>query len=50
MGLVIVEEVCEVMPRHVLISKGFKQYKPKRVIAQVNQTDHFALYFGIQVD
>ncbi|KAF7835476.1 uncharacterized protein G2W53_010335 [Senna tora] len=32
------------------ISKEFKKYKFKRVVAQVSQTDRFALYLGIRVD
>ncbi|KAF7812582.1 uncharacterized protein G2W53_033558 [Senna tora] len=32
------------------ISKEHKNYKFKRLAAQVSQTDRFALYLGIQVD
>ncbi|KAF7807561.1 uncharacterized protein G2W53_039722 [Senna tora] len=32
-----------------LISKELKKYKFKRVVAQVSQTDRFALYLGIRV-
>ncbi|KAF7831952.1 uncharacterized protein G2W53_014285 [Senna tora] len=32
------------------MSKEDKKYKFKRVVAQVSQTDRFALYLGILVD
>ncbi|KAF7832016.1 uncharacterized protein G2W53_014390 [Senna tora] len=32
------------------MSKEDKKYKFKRVVAQVSQTDRFALYLGIRVD
>ncbi|KAF7835474.1 uncharacterized protein G2W53_010333 [Senna tora] len=31
-------------------SQNIKKYKFKRVVAEVNQTDPFALYFGIRMD
>ncbi|KAF7842028.1 uncharacterized protein G2W53_004326 [Senna tora] len=32
------------------MSKELKKYKFKRLVAQANQTDRFALYLGIRVD
>ncbi|KAF7814956.1 uncharacterized protein G2W53_028925 [Senna tora] len=32
------------------ISKDFKKHKFERVVAQVSQTNAFALYLGIRVD
>ncbi|KAF7821602.1 uncharacterized protein G2W53_027057 [Senna tora] len=57
MGLVIAWKVCQVMPKHILtlksqwnLKKEHEKYKFKRVVAQVSQTDRFALYSGIRVD
>ncbi|KAF7842082.1 uncharacterized protein G2W53_004380 [Senna tora] len=56
MGLVIAWKVSQVMSKHILnekcdwISKELKKYKFKRLVAQSNQTDRFALYLGIRVD
>ncbi|KAF7808097.1 uncharacterized protein G2W53_040258 [Senna tora] len=55
MGLVIAWKVCQVMPKHILNCKSrlnlkkLKKYKFKYVVAQVSETDRFALYLGIQV-
>ncbi|KAF7824003.1 uncharacterized protein G2W53_022147 [Senna tora] len=56
MGLVIVWKECEVMFKHNLDGKSrlnlkrLQDVRVKRVVAQVSQTDHYALCLGIQVD
>ncbi|KAF7832137.1 uncharacterized protein G2W53_014470 [Senna tora] len=56
MGLVIAWMECEVMSKRnlnrtlKLSLKRIQEVQVKRVVAQVCQTDHFALHLGIQVD
>ncbi|KAF7832096.1 uncharacterized protein G2W53_014429 [Senna tora] len=56
MGLVITWKVCEVMSKHILNRKPrlhlerIQEVLIKRVVAQVRQTDPFALHLGIRVD
>ncbi|KAF7823758.1 uncharacterized protein G2W53_021902 [Senna tora] len=56
MGLVITWKVCQVMSKKILNQKSrlnlkrTQEVEVKRVVAQVRQTDHFALYLGIRMD
>ncbi|KAF7839124.1 uncharacterized protein G2W53_007606 [Senna tora] len=51
MALVIAWKVCQVMSKHILKLKSrlnlkrIQEVQVKRVVAKVNQTDHFMLYF-----
>ncbi|KAF7835411.1 uncharacterized protein G2W53_010270 [Senna tora] len=53
MGLAIAMKECEVMSKHILNQKArlnlkrIQEVQVKRVVAQVSQTDRFALYLGI---
>ncbi|KAF7834697.1 uncharacterized protein G2W53_009556 [Senna tora] len=56
MGHVIAWKVCEVMFKHILNQKlrlnlkRIQEVQVIRVVAQVSQTDRFAMYLGIRVD
>ncbi|KAF7841499.1 uncharacterized protein G2W53_003797 [Senna tora] len=56
MGLVIAWKDCEVMSKKILNQnlrlnhKGIQEVQGKRVVAQMSQTDRFALYLGIVED
>ncbi|KAF7832152.1 uncharacterized protein G2W53_014485 [Senna tora] len=56
MGIIIAWKVFEDMSKHILNqksrlnTKNFHKVLVKRVVAQVCQTDPFALYFGIRED
>ncbi|KAF7839160.1 uncharacterized protein G2W53_007642 [Senna tora] len=56
MGLVNTWRVCEVMSKHNwnrksrMNLKRIQEVQVKRVVAQVSQTDRFAMYLGIRVD
>ncbi|KAF7812438.1 uncharacterized protein G2W53_033414 [Senna tora] len=56
MGLIIARKVCDVMSKLILNQKSrlnikkIQEVQLKCVVAQMCQTDRFALYFGIRVD
>ncbi|KAF7812411.1 uncharacterized protein G2W53_033387 [Senna tora] len=56
MGLVNAWKEYGVMSKHILNQnsrlnpKRFQEVQVKRVVAQVSQTDRFALYLGIRLD
>ncbi|KAF7812470.1 uncharacterized protein G2W53_033446 [Senna tora] len=55
MGLLIAWKKCQVMFKDILNRKlrlnlkRIQEVQDKRVVAQVSQTDHFALYLKIRV-
>ncbi|KAF7839165.1 uncharacterized protein G2W53_007647 [Senna tora] len=56
MGLEIAWNVCPVMSKLILNQKSrlnlnrIQEVQVKRVVAQVSEIDHFALFLGIRVD